>query len=61
MNYYFKKNWKKILPPVVLVLLSSVIFTLWQLGLMRTIDAAARGDRQTVVVWGGVGLVGGVL
>ncbi len=61
MNYYFKKNWKKILPPVVLVLLSSVIFTLWQLGLMRTFDIAARLDWKQFLFWVIVELVGSVM
>lgn len=61
MNYYFKKNWKKILPPVVLVLFSSVIFTLWQLGLMRTFDAAARLDWKQFLFWVVVELVGNVM
>lgn len=58
MNYYFKRNWKKMLPPVVLALLSSVIFTLWQLGLMRTFDAAARLDWEQFLFWAMVELVG---
>lgn len=46
MHYYFRKNWKKILLPSLLLALSSVVYTLWQLGLMHAFDAAARLDLE---------------
>ena len=66
MRYYFAKNWKRIALPLVLAILYSGIFTLWQLGLMQTFDAAARLDLDAFLTWtvveiAGISLYYGVL
>lgn len=58
MSYYFKKNWKKIAPPCFLVIFSSAVFALWQLGLMRTFDAAARLELKEFLTWIAVEVAG---
>ena len=58
MDYYLRKNWKRVLLPALLTILSSVIFTLWQLGLMQTFDAAARLELERFLFWIVVELAG---
>ena len=58
MRCYFVKNWKRIALPLFLAILYSGIFTLWQLGLMRLFDAAARLDLDAFLTWTVIELAG---
>jgi len=58
MRCYFVKNWKRIALPLFLTILYSGIFTLWQLGLMRLFDAAARLDLDAFLTWTVIELAG---
>lgn len=51
MRYYFRRFWKKIVPTCFLVILASGIYTLWQLGLMHTFDAATRMELSGFLTW----------
>lgn len=51
MRYYLKRNWKKIIPTCFLLIFSSGILTLWQLGLMHTFDAAAQLNLSNFLTW----------
>ena len=53
-----KKNWKKIIPTCFLLIFSSGIFTLWQLGLMHTFDAAAQLNLRAFLTWIGIEIAG---
>ena len=51
MAYYLRKNWKKIVLPCFLTILTSGAFALWQLGLLYALDAAVRLEQKELMVW----------
>lgn len=51
MTYYLRKNWKKIVLPCFLTILTSGAFALWQLGLLYALDAAVRLEQKELMVW----------
>lgn len=51
MTYYLRKNWKKIVLPCFLTILTSGAFALWQLGLLYALDAAVRLEQNELMVW----------
>lgn len=51
MAYYLRKNWKKIVLPCFLTILTSGAFALWQLGLLYALDAAVRLEQKDLMVW----------
>ena len=51
MAYYLRKNWKKIVLPCLLTILTSGAFSLWQLGLLYALDAAVRLEQKELMVW----------
>ena len=51
MAYYLRKNWKKIVLPCLLTILTSGAFALWQLGLLYALDAAVRLEQKELMVW----------
>lgn len=58
MSHYLKKNWGKVALVCILIMLASVTFTLWQLGLMRLFDAISRLDLQDCLFWTEVEIAG---
>ena len=51
MAYYLRKNWKKIVLPCLLTILTSGAFAFWQLGLLYALDAAVRLEQKELMVW----------
>lgn len=58
MLYYFKKNWKKIVPVCILGAVAEGIYAVIQLFMMRSFDAAINFDFQGFLFWTAV-LLGG--